>query len=675
MAELIHEEESLNKGRIKINKAINQSGRSERDAASALAKSLSAEQISLLAQAMSEQTQKQLDNVIIESGTSDAEVIQARGEEPILNDRLNKTDAQINKNEFELSNVKRTTKLVEKLGFKYAFSIHPSEWKIDYEGNNFKPSHSQSMVMTEENIYFTISQSPSTSPIGLLVEIDRETLKLKRHLFAEIFHSNGMAYCDEYEGKEVLVIAHLWDTVDNKSDKITIIDIETLSVIDVVSLGTSTRSISFDVDEEIFIAVSSEERVFYDKGFNELNRISVPRLATSQANLAYKGYNIVPYVHPDSLSIEDYSGNTLKRYRVNRDVYGEIEAIYPNGFGGLIGISNFGGFPTPFKFWEVDVIKTPNVLPVDALVDKPANVIGASSKEKSIYVDVNYVGISDGSEIRPFKKIEDALNVVYNRGNYRIILATGIYEETVKISNYNGTLTVVGNKSDIHSLTAENISGQLRFSGDLTFYGSELTNVGGSHTCAVAFRGVKSFHFFGGVKFDGEGTYGLRCFHSSGMIASGIEVKGYDVPFGGEFNSRITLLGKGIFDFESRVLESKHGTIFYIDSTMEKSINNNYLITNGGRIMKESQVAVERRYGETTVRNLTKDKVSSKEVLFDPPLKGNPSVILTVNTPFPDIAFASYTHAGMGGEGFELHVKRKDEASTLTVSWVAFSKV
>src|SRR5699024_6415763 len=40
-------------------------------------------------------TQKQLDDLIIYSGTSDAEVIQARGDEPLLKDRLDKSDDKL----------------------------------------------------------------------------------------------------------------------------------------------------------------------------------------------------------------------------------------------------------------------------------------------------------------------------------------------------------------------------------------------------------------------------------------------------------------------------------------------------------------------------------------------------------------------------------------------------
>lgn len=67
----------------------------ERLAKEAVAAAKAAKIESASAKEEAEETQRQLDTLIIESGTSDAEVIQARGGEPLLKDRLNKTDAQL----------------------------------------------------------------------------------------------------------------------------------------------------------------------------------------------------------------------------------------------------------------------------------------------------------------------------------------------------------------------------------------------------------------------------------------------------------------------------------------------------------------------------------------------------------------------------------------------------
>src|SRR5699024_1905885 len=99
MAEYIKRQDSLNAGREKINAALTDANtnadKAKQDAVQALAKSLSAKQIAQLAKLASENTQQQLDNIILDDGTGNAEVIQARGGEPLLKDRLNKTDAQL----------------------------------------------------------------------------------------------------------------------------------------------------------------------------------------------------------------------------------------------------------------------------------------------------------------------------------------------------------------------------------------------------------------------------------------------------------------------------------------------------------------------------------------------------------------------------------------------------
>jgi len=59
--------DSLNTGRVKLNQAIDQANT----------------------------VQGQLDTIVIASGTSDAEVIQARGDEPLLYNRLDASDAQL----------------------------------------------------------------------------------------------------------------------------------------------------------------------------------------------------------------------------------------------------------------------------------------------------------------------------------------------------------------------------------------------------------------------------------------------------------------------------------------------------------------------------------------------------------------------------------------------------
>ncbi|WP_191556619.1 hypothetical protein [Metabacillus idriensis] len=61
----------------------------------ALTKATAAESNAIEAKEKADDTQTQLNNIIIASGTSDAEVIQARGNRPVLNERLNDMDVKM----------------------------------------------------------------------------------------------------------------------------------------------------------------------------------------------------------------------------------------------------------------------------------------------------------------------------------------------------------------------------------------------------------------------------------------------------------------------------------------------------------------------------------------------------------------------------------------------------
>ena len=87
--------DNLNEGRIKLNAAIDQANLSEIDSATAIATADGAVVIANTADSKSTTTQQQLDTIIVASGTSDAETIQARGGEPLLYNRLDKSDTQL----------------------------------------------------------------------------------------------------------------------------------------------------------------------------------------------------------------------------------------------------------------------------------------------------------------------------------------------------------------------------------------------------------------------------------------------------------------------------------------------------------------------------------------------------------------------------------------------------
>ncbi|MGM0836049.1 MAG: right-handed parallel beta-helix repeat-containing protein [Bacillota bacterium] len=97
-------------------------------AADAKVKAANAETSAANAVSTANDTKLQLDNVIIESGTSDAETIQARGEFPILNDRLGAVDAQLAQN-------------TKKNAFTYAIEEYESyATKVSEEITDWQPA-------------------------------------------------------------------------------------------------------------------------------------------------------------------------------------------------------------------------------------------------------------------------------------------------------------------------------------------------------------------------------------------------------------------------------------------------------------------------------------------------------------------------------------------------------
>src|SRR5699024_11660144 len=111
MAEYIKRQDSLNTGREKINAELTKanenasSARSTSNQANSTANN--ALNVANQADSKADDTQQQLDDIILDDGTGNAEVIQARGGEPLLKDRLNKTDAQLAETDDNLSYVNR----------------------------------------------------------------------------------------------------------------------------------------------------------------------------------------------------------------------------------------------------------------------------------------------------------------------------------------------------------------------------------------------------------------------------------------------------------------------------------------------------------------------------------------------------------------------------------------
>lgn len=97
--------DTLRQSYPKLNQAIDNSNEAQKESSIARTESSAAVVKSEQAKAVAEDTQTQLNNIIIESGTSDAEVIQARGEAPVLNERLKGHEEKLSSNLLAISSV------------------------------------------------------------------------------------------------------------------------------------------------------------------------------------------------------------------------------------------------------------------------------------------------------------------------------------------------------------------------------------------------------------------------------------------------------------------------------------------------------------------------------------------------------------------------------------------
>jgi Polysaccharide deacetylase len=100
--------DTLRDGTDKINQSIDQSNQAIDKANSADTKADSAISTANQANTKSDDTQQQLNNIVINNGESDAEVLQARGSYSVLNERLQAADAQLADTESLVKTVPKT---------------------------------------------------------------------------------------------------------------------------------------------------------------------------------------------------------------------------------------------------------------------------------------------------------------------------------------------------------------------------------------------------------------------------------------------------------------------------------------------------------------------------------------------------------------------------------------
>lgn len=439
---------------------------------------------SLEAKRVSRKTQKQLDNIVLDDGDSEAEVVQARGDYDLLSKRLDEIQFH-NKND-----------LVNTPDFEYQFSIDPKKWDIDFSEEDFDARAYQGMALTDDYMYVAVVQ-PQPAKKTLIVEIDRSNLKLKRHLFVNAYHANSLCYCEDYKDKEVLIANHMTD----KSPYIEIIDLDTFSDHETKKLNERVHGISYDPDEEIFITTSPDTRVIYDKDFEEIERYDKPRLGTSQGSTLYKGLNIFPTYKHTGILVEDYKGNTIINFDFPLDVIGEIEQMQPVGDGDFLAIVNTK-YDNPIKFYKVSLVKDENNFTKMSEYQTRFS-LAASPKYQQIYVDKDNDGIGDGSKDTPFGTISDALNVMNPYLNTTLNIESGSYDEQLTVENFFGEFHINADGVTMGPIEMNNVFGVVYINDGVIFKG--VKDTGMEHKSTAKFQHVRSVEIGGHVTFDGNG--------------------------------------------------------------------------------------------------------------------------------------------------------------------------
>jgi len=541
-----------------------------------------------------ENIQEQVDNLVV-SGDSSVEAAQARVDKDNHNYSTLKERLDTEQQQFEtqladeVQQRKKLTKrhdllekkagLVESLDFEYEFSIDPRGWDIDYDSHGVVPRDFQSMVMTETHIYLTGSQKPSTEPLGIIFEINKQTLQLERYLVAEIYHSNGMTYCDDYNGNEVLVISNLWNDINNESNILTIVSIDELEVIETIELNENSRSISYDKESEFFISVTHTSRIFYNKQFKEIKRVSVPKRGVSQANTAIFGFNIVPYTYEHILAVEDYNGNLLKKYYIG-DKVPEVEAfsfIDNEEQDSFLVLTNTG-FSRPIDFYRVKLFANDKGY-YDYSPYSERKTLSDKLTRREIYIDSNFIGYPDGSEERPFATIGEGLKSLPYEGHYLIFIEDGTYDEDVVIDGFYGALEIIPKGDDVRikTLMASKISGSFKIHDGITFFGVEKLD--GNTTTSLVLRDVRNFQH-GHLKFDNviKSDYCIKIFHSEGIMMRGLTSNNssYDILLS---HVSTIYLGGNVNTASVSTVYSDYGSTAYVDEGISSVESKGSVIT------------------------------------------------------------------------------------------------
>lgn len=354
----------ISQGKLnKIEDAIYQINQNEVNDRNAISKQMSMNFIVL---------QNEINNLVLESGESDMEVVQARGEEATLNDRLNKMDDAIIEvntmiqngiTELEMDLTNGMSELETDVAVKLNIATKKAELLDTFVCNNvfYKlknhanyPILQGGCVSDDGTYYYCCSVTNSSNQRGV---IDKYSVGSMSD-FATWSHVKTSSELDTGHGNDMTYFNNEIYLIDGgtNSNRVMVINPETLTISRTIQLTHGATAISFNKKLNMFVTRRKNEWGvidFYDTDLNfvktnETNAVTFDTVQGIDSDDSYIYYPCSDTNFGNSIVAFDLNGNFIKRLGSN--TISEIEHIVNfNGYfiaGFYKNGNNFVGIAT-----------------------------------------------------------------------------------------------------------------------------------------------------------------------------------------------------------------------------------------------------------------------------------------------------------------------------------------
>ncbi len=333
------------------------------------------------------------------------------------------------------------------------------EGQTGADDGDVKHGWMQGFCIVGDNIVFAREAKNVKTNTVKITEISMSSQQIVREVYLELGHANDMEY--------IPMTGEILCTPSSKyvegefvnANEIVVIDYGTLTIKKRVTLPYNANAIGYD-RETGEIAFRWGHTVYYiDDEYNITKTVScdvLPHSGVGQGMCLDNGYIYMNKSFPEVLHVYDSNGKIVRTYQIPRyteqgNYIYETESIKPLGDGKFIlGAVHYKDRTletavVDFFTWDI-YNKTPAIYK-NMAVDLSRH----NDRTIRLYVDSTYSGLdSDGSENKPYKDIQDAINVCNNRNfKYLINIKPGNYGfvsmiTTPRISLWGGSATTNG---------------------------------------------------------------------------------------------------------------------------------------------------------------------------------------------------------------------------------------